>query len=171
MTQKFTLDTSGYVYLPGPEDAERHCVWEDLSPFAQGYVEALLRSMEPEPGQWFYMPSAGVHVGATFLRFGTVNGVENKAWAIVHLDQGGKRCAGPTRHELTRKLTPRLSDLHPEALAMILRDCEALLADLPHARNAAHDGMTAWDIRQHGGYREFRPLVVSLDDAGKVVVR
>ncbi|WP_332691688.1 hypothetical protein [Devosia sp.] len=40
----FTLDTSGAVEIPGSGgQVRRGWLWSDLSPFAQGYVEALLR--------------------------------------------------------------------------------------------------------------------------------
>jgi len=42
----FTLDTSGFVSMPEPfepSDLGAEWAWPDLSPFAQGYVEALLQ--------------------------------------------------------------------------------------------------------------------------------
>lgn len=42
----FTLDTSGAVYLPIAGIAGTNKVaWSDLSPFAQGYIEALFASV------------------------------------------------------------------------------------------------------------------------------
>lgn len=48
----FTLDTSGAVIMPNTEEPVR---WEDLSPFAQGYIAAMFEALRvpgpdgPEP--------------------------------------------------------------------------------------------------------------------------
>lgn len=46
----FQLDASGPVALPRPHsEGSTQTYWSDLSPFAQGYVEALLESFRPDP--------------------------------------------------------------------------------------------------------------------------
>jgi len=49
----FQLDTSGYVQCPAPDQKPNESTgcwfWSDLTPFAQGYVEALFSSAE-HPG-------------------------------------------------------------------------------------------------------------------------
>lgn len=43
MSAPFTLDTSGSVFLNNgfPYENAKSVTWEDLTPFAQGYIEAL----------------------------------------------------------------------------------------------------------------------------------
>lgn len=90
---EFTLDTSGVVLPFHRYDLQWNAEpvgyrWPDLSPFAQGYVEALLRD----------------------------------AWdqGVVILDRWGDG------EDDTDQNRPGFSDLSPEALALILRDCEAM---------------------------------------------
>lgn len=45
----FTLDTSGVVWAPVRNDVQNVFAWSDLSPFEQGYVEALFASLTPAP--------------------------------------------------------------------------------------------------------------------------
>lgn len=125
----FTLDTSGRV----AGDHAGLTVWyefDDLSPFAQGCVEALFASIE--------YPAA----------------------------------------QDTRYLDKGFSDLSPEALAMILRDCELFLNRHPGWVTRG-GGSLFWkgrhdqEERSSGSLfsdtlRDFPPLRVSLDDAGKV---
>lgn len=117
----FTLDTSGAV---GPISGDRWTpalvYWTNLTPVAQGYVEALIHS-----------------VGAT-----------------------------------------RFSDLSPEALALILRDCEAFyggeVKPLPGSVNRATsaDGKLFWLLRQDDCYPvKFPPLTPYLSADGKVCLR
>jgi len=123
----FTFDTSGVVGpIKLPERTHTLNVgWNDLSPFAQGYVEAAMREFVEQqrlskPGFW---------VGF--------------------------------RH------------IHPEALATILRDCEAWLTEYTE-RSAAtipsmpEVGREFWRIRQEGKRRTFPPLTITLGDDGKV---
>lgn len=113
------FDTSGEVGpMPAGPYNERSFRWGDLSPFAQGYVEALL------------------------LEFG-------HTWS----DDNGD-------------LFVSFSDLSPEALAMILRDCEAWTKVYPKAAS----GQSFWRCRQEQLVKRpaFPPLRVYLNDAGKV---
>ena len=60
-------------------------------------------------------------------------------------------------------------DLHPEALDMILRDCEVLARRVGYMTKAdAGLGALVWAQRQGGEISDFPPLRVYLDDAGKV---
>ncbi len=87
----FTLDTSGEIVGEGGALIGRWG-WPDLSPFAQGYVEALFADS-------------------------------------VHLIQGDEYDG--------LYWVPRFSDLSPEALALILRDCAA--AQIAHPLTADCD--------------------------------
>lgn len=115
-----TLDTSGAIRLvPAISDPDGPIYrWSDLSPFAQGYVEALLRDIQwPDPAEG-YGPSS----------------------AVVHFDW-----------------------LAPEALALILKDCErGRQIGWP---NTAERGAVYW--RESVSRRR----TVTLGDDGKVHLR
>lgn len=61
----------------------------------------------------------------------------------------------------------RFSDLHPEALALILRDCEAWQEKYP---KSGFGGGLMWAYRQSGAAPSFPPLTISLEE-GKVMLR
>lgn len=63
-------------------------------------------------------------------------------------------------------IRPAFSWLSPEALAMILVDCEC--AQHPDWTYSAHDGWHLWSDRQAGKWATLPPLRVSLSDDGKV---
>lgn len=46
---EFKLDTSGYVKVTHEDGQWHRYVWSDLSPFTQGYIEALFASAWAEP--------------------------------------------------------------------------------------------------------------------------
>lgn len=133
----FALDTSGSVSaislqgLDGTSRYEaetygkRYC-WSELTPFAQGYVEALFADLADAPRSfWDSCFPRGEHA---------------------------------------------FSDLSPEALAMILADCERGRSIYAKARQ--DDGRHFWRWRQVEGARYgFPPLTVYLDDAGNVCLR
>lgn len=130
------LDTSGVVegapYVEMPDGQKFLAVgWAMLSPFAQGYVEALL--------------DAGTDT------FGLV---------IIN-----------AHHKETN---PVFSDIAPEALAMVLRDCERFVA---HAKmdlsGLSEAGASFWRLRQADTAAwayAFPPLRAYLNDAGKVAL-
>jgi hypothetical protein len=139
----FTLDTSGFVQHPRENGVEvfRTTHWPDLSPFAQGYVEALFESMGP------------------------------RGWAVPE---------GATWRDA------RFSDLAPETLAAILRDCEELERTMtslePEVTDNRIRGMQFWASRQSGFHmrwslhqkemvKRFPPLTPYLDDTGHVRLR
>lgn len=59
---------------------------------------------------------------------------------------------------------PGFSDLHPETLSAIRKDCAAYAG--PFFKS---DGSTVWAMRQKGLQPQLPPLTVALDDAEKVV--
>jgi hypothetical protein len=125
----FTLDTSGAVGpvpgYPNSGPVEHGCkfIWRDLTPFQQGYVEALFASVMPP------------------------------------------RTVNPS-------FASGFSDLSPEALALILRDCERWQEQFP-AVGKHKDGAAFWELRtkQYVKRPDFPPLTVSLSDEGKVQLR
>jgi hypothetical protein len=131
----FELDTSGEVFWPGPEG---HSLgWSDLSPFAQGYVEALFADKRCED-----CPPTDYPTDRT-------------------------RCAPCLRKK-------GFSDLHPDTLAAILRDCEAPAGLYV---NTVECGEAFWRDRQAGVFQRFNdqtrfpPLTPYLDDTGRVCLR
>jgi len=72
---EFTLDTSGVVLMPPIDGVSHthppHWRWSDLSPFAQGYVEALMRENYAElhraAWQHLILPPDDVRVGFSDL--------------------------------------------------------------------------------------------------------
>lgn len=127
-----SFDTSGTVRLPlgssGGVTETALYRWPDLTPFAQGYVEALFAEFNARAGE---------------------------------------------AYEITQPAG--FSHLSPEALALILRDCEpapnsqAAISVAPHI--AAELGRQFWARRQAGEYRAFPPLTPYLSDDGKVCLR
>lgn len=151
----FQLDTSGSVLRPHPtpEDlsgawASTPVQWSDLSPFTQGYIEAVLRS---------------VRKGCDHCEGrGEVGG-----WLGQTAESGGYYS------EPCEDCVPAFSDLAPETLAQIIADCEARLAQYSVSRDGAEDierGRRFFNRRQEG-WREangFTPQTIQLCDDGKV---
>jgi hypothetical protein len=63
----------------------------------------------------------------------------------------------------------RFSDLAPETLDLIRRDCAAFGFEQP--RRASEHGGMFWEARNNGSYHGFPPLTPYLDDDGKVRLR
>jgi hypothetical protein len=124
----FTFDTSGFVAMRTHSlgIVTQSVRWTDLTPFQQGYVEALFAS-------------------------------------ISELPSGTNPPAGEWRPFA-------FSDLSPEALALILRDCERQATVYTDRKPDVLDGQIFWDGRKNHVLRPygFPPLTVSLNDAGKV---
>lgn len=133
MAQGQQLDTSGAVQATDAVMValRRKAVrWQDLSPFAQGYVEALFASL---------------NVGGSYI------GYLQTSYGELH------RCT--------------FRDLAPEALDMILRDCEVLARRVGYMTAADADmGALVWAQRQRGEISDFPPLRISLTEAGKVAL-
>lgn len=129
----FTLDTSGVVHIrTEPHGDWRGIGWSDLTPFAQGYVEAAKQSRR-----------LIVHrVGGDEL--------DTFDWAF--------------------------SDLAPETLAAMLKDCEAheLAYPLQAADPRRHNrGFNFWRNRQAGMWTAsgWPPVALYLGDDGKIQQR
>lgn len=133
MEATFKLDTGGSVFVPISPAHVRGYRWSDLSPFEQGYVEALLQSCD------FPVRNAA----GTPLREGD---------------------------PLPGWMRARFSDLSPEALATILRDCAEECA-VQTVANSRYSGLRFWQLRQDGRMRRtFPPLTVALTDDGKIAL-
>jgi hypothetical protein len=148
--EAFTLDTSGVVEGPiGTPDGQRYNAigWAFLTPFQQGYVEALFAGGVSD--EWF-------------------DHDEGRRKAITIYPAGFT-----------------FSDLAPETLAAILRDCERAAETYPDpAAMTAEAGRAFWAERQtrphkafianrRGGYHvtNFPPLTPYLGDDGRVYLR
>jgi hypothetical protein len=134
----FTFDTLQPVALRTPDgDLIGYRHWSDLTPFQQGYVEALLRALDAQRWQAYRASCA----------------------------------ASPGRH-LPVPLHPAFRWLSPEALALILRDCQRFTGGRTWGADV---GRGFWLDRQEGSYTNaldpFPPLTVTLSDAGKVELR
>lgn len=130
------LDTSGRVHgFAGsgrfPRDYRE---WEDLTPFQQGYVEALFAEVPPA-----LVPNGDPETG--------------ESW-----DEEDPR---------------GFSDLSPEALAMILADCDRQALVYTDRTPDQTDGRIFWSGRQHNVLRSrgFPPLTPYLSDEGRVCLK
>ena len=184
----FTLDTSGEVTILRPNfwgDGDRVVRWSDLSPFAQGYVEALFASlpffhMECPACEWDCIvgpPGLG-DLGICCPLCAEDNGrtVTVRTEARVSRDWTGTVEGSDDRKK-------GFSDLSPEALALILRDCTRAL-ETKLWGDSVGDGRLFWSERQEelfsgfwGGQQTllcetlFPPLAVTLSDDGKVCLK
>lgn len=137
---EFTLDTSGHVEHPHGSDDVSAIYWTDLTPFEQGYVEALFASLRE---RWLTIASER----------------QQDAWNLHY---------------------PAFSDVAPETLAAIRKDCAALhyvIIGCVMGGDVAR-GRVAWEWRQRPEghpkspnmalHHRFPPLTVYLGDDGKV---
>lgn len=121
---EFNLDTSGVVReYDNAGGLMGELRWSDLSPFEQGYVEAMF---------------------AEFL-------------------------AGFSQYEKITQLAG-FSDLAPETLSAIQKDCAGAPSDYAFPKGA-EGGARFWDVRQLGDYPEYPPLTPYLGDDGRVYLR
>lgn len=132
----FQLDTSGFVQCPAPNQKPNESTgcwfWPDLSPFAQGYVEALFASDE-----------------------------------MLELWRSAKATMEAEKYGSHMMWVPGFSDLSPEALAMILRDCAQAVRT--HYRNTYDSGERFFAARQRPSpLHLFPPLTPILSEDGKV---
>lgn len=129
----FNLDTSGGVFNVPDAGIAGEVWWPDLSPFAQGYVEAMLE--------------------------GAADDLADERMALNPWDDA--------------RLSIGFSDLAPETLALILRDCEARYAELvPAMRRQRRNGREFYEQRQRGTWPErFPPPTPYLGEDGKVYLR
>lgn len=158
---EFALDTSGRV----AGDVGGLAVWyefEDLLPFAQGYIEALFADLSAS--DWYSGPQ-----------------LEEIAWQeqqrrrpedcpssgyCPHCTTDGERAC----KRLSAQTPLGFSDFHPSTLAAILKDCERftkLYGEWP----LRDHGEGFWKGRQKDKHSpEFPPQTPSLDDEGKVLL-
>jgi hypothetical protein len=182
----FTLDTSGAVrgsIYPtsaawlGPSGVPR--TWGSLDPFTQGYVEALFASLRPA----FYRiregvkPYGGKRLQTAYRTFDPDNGSLREVTGYVHISASKVATAQRLYRsdELDAEPTA-FSNLAPETLAAILKDCTAVLqiVDLyADPKKARDQGTVFWTARQNGRWelRGFPVLTPYLGDDGKVRLR
>lgn len=140
----FTLDTSGGVARPLTEDgyADGWLYWSDLSPFAQGYIEAALLSA-------------------------SLDTAHTRDCEYV-TSEGPAGCTCPAgRFGYRRPI--RFDWLAPETLASMLADC-AFPDHRREWENGLRreDGAAFWRNRQAGQWPSLSPVTLILADDGKV---
>ena len=152
----FQLDTSGTVPHVAPNGDPIICggvSWSDLSPFTQGYIEAMpWETLRPALG-W---PVS--YEGRTFGFMQTATPLE--ALAKVRADNP---------HHVAGRFHVQgvgFYSLAPETLARIIADCEAGGGRYPEG--LSFQGGEFWKRRQIGFVHWAPPLTVQLGDDGKV---
>lgn len=155
----FKLDTSGLIDTAGHFDfvradgcTTRFVAWQDLSPFAQGYVEAM---------PWGELEND--------------RAIQAAGWRWVPSINGYKHADGreyPDFDAEGLEIPPAaFTWLAPETLVRIIEDC-AYLQSCIHSDIAARQetGALVWRDRQAGAWSDagYAPLTVSLGDDGNV---
>ena len=150
-TPPFQLDTSGYVETPPAhfiKTADAIWRWGDLTPFAQGYVEAMART----------------NYEAVALSPSDNDG-DGQCKHCGRNNAGAED--GPCSDNCPRQ-DIHFSDLAPETLSRIIADCDAMERHLRRERMTTTGGR-AWELRQSGFWpKTWPPLTVQLGDDGKV---
>lgn len=159
---EFKLDTSGEIVLPYPHlhPHPRGYRWSDLDPFTQGYVEALFASLRARWCKRGHEPE-GIHFLSRYVRCSKCG--------QRGIPSNGSRKAGRSRR-ITWLKRLGFFDLSPEALAMILRDCERFQQVSPPPMDSLGTvgGAWLWHFRQNGQFAAYRPLTITLADDGNV---
>jgi len=189
----FKLDTSGVVadyreggmhtladvgvILPGTpieniNRAERlrtGWTWPDLSPFVQGYIEALFEALgygdSPERAE------ARAHRERGWVCNWTGGHCPSGCGSPCTYTIDSTHCGGgKVVQDYNRR--PTFSDLAPETLARIMEDCERFGA-MCEANLWLIQGNEFWIMRQRGDLtdKDFPPLTLYLSDDGKVRFR
>lgn len=150
---EFSFDTSGVVEPSGREVVAYR--WSDLSPFVQGYVEALFASIRYERA------SAGINKGDHVLKWDErVNYSNSRYLAFRDLD--------PSALALILRDCERWlhawQHIYPEVMAQKGGDIKTL---------QRRQGAAFWKWRQHNSEldRVWPPLQPYLSDEGKVCLR
>lgn len=162
MDMKF--DTSGSV---------NGTAWSDISPFAQGYVEAMFASLRPD----FYRIKAGVkpyggkRLKVAYRMFDPDGGPLREVTGYVHVS-ASKIATAQRLYRAEELELPGFADLAPETLARIIADCEEWRStdrDV-YSNDWESAGRGFWAMRQSevGEVPAFPPLTVQLGDDGKV---
>lgn len=172
---EFTLDTSGEVRIElsnvGGEREIARYRWHNLSPFVRGYVEALFASVRLF---WLECPSCEWDCIVGPPSIGNLN-----LYCTLCAEDNGRTVTLRTRDEplpatvegADVRSALRFDRLSPEALALILRDCEARLASADCVQNTREGGRSFWTRRQAGDRPAFPPLTPYLSNDGKVCLR
>jgi hypothetical protein len=185
---QFEFDTSGAVYCAGGFKAHTPpkslIFWPELSPFVQGYVEALLSALNTDRKPIATAVMVDVLEAVRVAEGWTWREGDSRVGRVsaryeIKADPGNNRYVA----------TPRplgFSDLAPETLARIMEDCERIQT---RPISATHNwgtntlaGKMFWRDRATGfaglglepriRYSEvFPPLTVYLGDDGKVYLR
>lgn len=181
----FQFDTSGGILCATfRADQPWTVYWSDLSPFVQGYVEAMfagLRATDPVQdiaGLARMSPELREQKKALHER---CHWSRHAAWqsrcdqmVLLGLIVVVARGAGDTVTEPTDlgksvlTLLLAFSDLAPETLARIMEDCEQRLRSRDCVLNSAEGGRSFWLLRQAGQRPGFPPLIVHLNNDGKI---
>lgn len=157
----FTLDTSGCVpFNPTFDDLANglsdQVAWHDLSPFAQGYVEALFAS-----GVWGQTCKHCAGNGEIITDWDRYLGAPKPG------DRGDEGTADCPDCDGKGSRSVAFRDIAPETLARIIADCEAMQGH--GLAGTVSVGRGAWDARQSSlCVPSFPPLTVTLGDDGKV---
>lgn len=138
----FKLDTSGEVgIMPAGRWNERFMRWSDLSPFAQGYIEAAFESVLSAE---LFAERAGWSWSAT-----------QEGWIEGPNDLVRGRTASDACIMSCIDVEPLgFSDLAPATLAAMLEDCERALATKLWG-NSAIDGGVFWSERMKEAFSGF----------------
>lgn len=177
--EAFTLDTSGEVMLshaPGvPAEVAGGYRWSDLSPFAQGYIEAAFASLMAERQRIRPIRQRGKMTASIYDIYRS--GGEQHADLDPHFRCGRLGVRPPSANHSKALAAwdagydtgPAFRHLAPATLARILKDCEEFQAIRRELR--AHDadnGAHFWEGRQQGAWRKFPPLTLYLGDDGLI---
>lgn len=172
MAEPFTLDTSGAVEMADachPEPVR----WgfADLSPFEQGYVEALFAEFSE------------AHHKRPALKVGDKVRVHTEeTGAITKIIPGKLKCiqvlfpdgrGGQFFPFECSNARLGFSDLHPETIAAIRSDCAAFRSASYSGADTKDHGDAFWFARQTlpNNASGFPPLTPFLDDEGRVRLR
>lgn len=161
-----TFDTSGCVYGVGDRGHDKdvgYKTWGNLSPFVQGYVEAMFASLfDPKNRGWEYSPAHNGYIHPNHKHGPNHRGL------MAGWDQYPSEVSAEDAWDIDHYANnPTFSDLAPETLARIMEDCERF-ADLHGNATTAQTAAIFWRNRQAGGYPSFPPLTPFLGDDGKV---
>lgn len=149
----FKLDTSGRVAGALSDGLAVWYEFDDLTPFAQGYVEAMFASLSAQLREQSDL--AARHAKQTPV--GDIRGFcEDSVWSRRFAEQA----AGLA-----------FSDLAPETLAAILEDCERFRGRT--ASKCSKVGALFWKNRSAGYLSDdgWTPLTPTLGEDGKVYLR
>lgn len=153
---EFKLDTSGRVPVAYPY-LGHDWTWEVLTPFQQGYVEAMFASAR------FVVVECSICDWDAEIARPLAN------WPKLSCPN----CGGITDEVFGSLCSKGFSDIAPETLARIIADCKAY--QRPEITYTADEGRGFWEWRQMGEGVDyeyaFPPLTPYLGDDGKVYLR